>query len=402
MSDSVQVLAFNAGSSSLKFELFATQPGWHSRIRGVVEDIGRGRSLIRLADGSREHVEAVPDPAGAAALILDRLIDGTLAAGTGTADVLGCGHRVVHGGELFSAPVHVTRPVLERLAALSALAPLHNAHALAVMDVVRRRLPDVPLVAVFDTAFFRDLPEPARVYALPDAWHAQGRIRRYGFHGIAHEYLSVRLGERCGRVLARVLSLQLGQGCSITALRNGAPVETSMGFTPLEGLIMGTRPGDLDPGILLHRARQGDSWSTLDHDLNRRSGLLGLSGVTADVRELATLEAGGHAGATLALAAFCHRIHKYLGAYAAVLGGVDAVVFGGGIGENAPGLRARICAGLRWLGLELDDAANARCVGAEARISRDSSAIEAHVIPVREEQAIARATLQCLKSDEVQ
>jgi len=270
------------------------------------------------------------------------------------------------------------------------------------MEVVRGSLPDVPAVAVFDTAFFRDLPEPARVYALPDAWHAQGRIRRYGFHGIAHEYLSVRLRERCGRVPERVLSLQLGQGCSVAALLNGAPVETSMGFTPLEGLIMGTRPGDLDAGILLHRMRQGDSWTALDDDVNRRSGLLGLSGVTADVRELVALEAEAHPGATLALAAFCHRIHKYLGAYAAILGGVDVVVFGGGIGENAPGLRARICAGLGWLGFELDDAVNARCAGHEACISKKSSKIEAYVIPVREEEAIARAALRCLKSGELQ
>jgi len=400
--NAAHVLAFNAGSSSLKFEFFATQPAWRSRIRGAVEGIGRPQSLIRFADGTREHPGAVADPAGAARLIIDRLLDGDLAVGTAAADVMGCGHRVVHGGEHFSAPVRVTHSVHERLAALAELAPLHNVHALAVMEVVRGRLPDVPAIAVFDTAFFRDLPEPARVYALPDAWHAHGRIRRYGFHGIAHEYLSLRLRERCGRVPERVLSLQLGQGSSIAALRNGAPVETSMGFTPLEGLIMGTRPGDLDAGILLHRMRQGDSWPALDRDLNFRSGLLGLSGVTADVRELVALEAGGHPGATLALAAFCHRIHKYLGAYAAVLGGVDVVVFGGGIGENAPGLRARICAGLAWLGLEIDGAVNAGCAGDEACISKGSSKIEVHVIPVREEEAIARAALRCLKSEEVQ
>ncbi len=396
------VLAFNAGSSSLKFEVFAIQPAWRSRVRGAVVDIGRPQSLIRFADGTREHAGAIADPAGAASLIVDRLFNGDLAVGTAPADILGCGHRVVHGGEYFSAPVRVTQSVHERLAALADLAPLHNVHALAVMGVVHGRLPDVPAVAVFDTAFFRNLPEPARVYALPDAWHAHGRIRRYGFHGIAHEYLSARLRERCGRVPERVLSLQLGQGCSITALRNGSPVETSMGFTPLEGLIMGTRPGDLDAGILLHRMRQGDSLPALDRDLHLHSGLLALSGVTADVRELVALEADGHPGATLALAAFCHRIHKYLGAYAAVLGGVDAVVIGGGIGENAPELRARICAGLGWIGLELDDAVNAGCAGNEACISKESSAIEVHVIPVREEEAIARAALRCLRSEEVQ
>ena len=397
---SAHVLVFNAGSSSLKFELFATRPEWHSRVRGAVSGIGRPRSMVQMGQGAPERSASVADPAAAAALVLDELLDGE--HGVAAADVLGCGHRIVHGGDLFSAPARVTRTVFARLTALGELAPLHNVPALAVIDVVRNRLQKAPMVAVFDTAFFRDLPEPARVYAIPESWHAHGRIRRYGFHGIAHAYLSARLKERCDRQNERVLSLQLGQGCSIAALRNGVPVETSMGFTPLEGLMMGTRAGDVDPGVLLHRMRQGEAWSALEHDLNRASGLLGISDASSDVRELAALEAEGHAGATLALAAFCHRIHKYLGAYAAVLGGVDAIVFGGGIGENASGIRARICAGLEWLGLEIDAEANESCAGSEARISTASSTIEVHVIPVREEEAIAHATLQCLTSDEVQ
>jgi acetate kinase len=397
---SAHMLAFNAGSSSLKFELFASEPSWRSRVRGAVSGIGSPNPTSQIGGGPPQSVAGVEDPAAAAKLILDRLLDGEF--GLEPADILGCGHRVVHGGDIFSAPVRITSPVLERLAEVSALAPLHNVHALAVIDVVRDRLRDAPMVAVFDTAFFRDLPEPARVYAIPESWHADGRIRRYGFHGIAHAFLSARLNELCDRRIERVLSLQLGQGCSIAALHNGGPVETSMGFTPLEGLIMGTRAGDVDPGVLLHRLRQGETGSALEDDLNRRSGLLGISRASSDVRELVRLEAEGHADATLALAAFCHRIHKYLGAYTAVLGGVDAIVFGGGIGENSPEIRARICAGLEWLGLEIDARANERCIGEEAQISTDSSTIEVHVVPVREEEAIARASLQCLRSNEVQ
>ena len=236
---------------------------------------------------------------------------------------MGVGHRVVHGGARFSAPVRVTASVRKRLEALSELAPLHNSAALAVMDAVHAHAPRAPRVAVFDTAFFHELPEPARVYAVPKSWRA-GRepLRRYGFHGLAHEYLARRFAAKRGSGArhARVLSMQLGQGCSIAALVGGRPVETSMGFTPLEGLIMGTRPGDVDAGVLLHRLAAGDSPAALDAALNRDSGLKGLAG-SNDIRDLLAREARGDAAAALALAAFVHRIVKYSGAYAAVLGG---------------------------------------------------------------------------------
>lgn len=374
------------------------RPIWRSLARGTIRGIGRENAVLRVGDEPEQAVSA-PDAALAAALVLDRLrADGLL--GDGAGDGVACGHRVVHGGAEFSRPTRMTATVRERLAAIGELAPLHNGPALAVVDVVGAALPAAPNVAVFDTAFFHDLPDVARHYAVPGDWGAAAELRRFGFHGIAHAYLSSRLTERRGRSDGRVLSLQLGQGCSVTALRDGVPVETSMGFTPLEGLIMGTRAGDVDVGIVLQRARQGHSWSALEHDLNRRSGLLGLSGLSDDVRELLAAEAAGHTGARRALAAFCHRIHKYLGAYAAVLGGVDAVVFGGGIGENAPVIRGRICAGLAWLGLAVDADANDRCVGAAGRISSAASMIDVHVIPVREEEAIARATQRCLTPTE--
>jgi acetate kinase len=291
--------------------------------------------------------------------------------------------------------------VRKRLEALNELAPLHNPPALAVMDAVQAVAPRAPRVAVFDTAFFHDLPEPAQVYAVPKRWRG-GRepLRRYGFHGIAHEYLARRFAAQhgAGAARARVLSMQLGQGCSIAALVGGRPVETSMGFTPLEGLIMGTRPGDLDAGVLLHRLAAGDSREALDAALNRESGLMGL-GASSDVRELLAREARGDRAATLALAAFVHRIVKYSGAYAAVLGGVDAVLFGGGIGEHAAPIRERVCAGLTWLGLKLDRRANVRCTGREGVISNLRSSIEVHVIPVREERSIARAVCAALDVD---
>lgn len=394
MKDADHVLVFNAGSSSLKFELFAVDDSLRSRVRGSVDGIGRSNTRFRLRDSEAEQAP-VSDHAEAAGMVLARLSDGVGDVALDSRTLRVSGHRIVHGGDAFSAPVTVTQEVFGRLESAAQLAPLHNPPALAVMRAVRSRLADVPMVAAFDTAFFRDLPETARAYAVPNAWRKDYGVRRYGFHGIAHEYLHERF--RLAGSAKRVVSLHLGQGCSATALDDGRPVETSMGFTPLEGLIMGTRPGDLDSGVLLHLARQGLSWEALDDVLNTESGLLGLSGASDDVRKLLELEAEDHAGARLALSAFCRRIHKYLGAYAAVLGGIEALLFGGGIGENAPVIRSRICEGLCWLGLELDEEMNERCRGIEDRISRPSSKIAVHVIPVREEQAIARAAVACVR-----
>ena len=393
MSGGRLVLIFNAGSSSLKFEIFDSADGLRSIRRGAVRDIGRASSSFET-DRRTEVLGRVADAGEAAAAVLDRL--GREAGGIElSADrIAATGHRVVHGGDRFSSPVRVTVSAFDTLKSLAHLAPLHNPQSLAVMEAVGERYPDVPIVAVFDTAFFHDLPASARCYAVPAEWAERHAIRRYGFHGIAHEYLSRQLPG--GGRSARAVTLHLGQGCSVAALRDGRPLDTSMGLTPLEGLIMGTRCGDLDPGVVLHLARQGLGWKEIEEALNRRSGLLGLSGASDDVRELLALESDGHEGAGLALAAFCHRARKYLGAYAAVLGGLDAVAVGGGIGENSPEMRARIFDGLGWMGLELDREANARCVGERARVSAGSSAVEVHVIPVDEEPIIAEAVLEVL------
>lgn len=393
MSKPQWLMTFNAGSSSLKFGIFDC--GGQTllpRLRGAIRDIGGPRTSFTTAD-TREAVGCVETMADAASLLLDRMSDGIRGIRIDAVNLRATGHRIVHGGPHFAHAVRVDRSTFETLESLNHLAPLHNPPALSVMRKVAERFPGVPAIAEFDTTFFKDLPEPARSYAIPADLALQHSIRRYGFHGLAHQYMSrqTEAGRRRGTA-ARVVSLHLGQGCSATALRDGRPVETSMGFTPLEGLVMGTRSGDIDAGILLYLWQRGHSWSELDDILNRRSGLLGLSGEAADVRKLLDLEAQQHPGARLALTTFCYRIHKYLGAYAAVLGGIDTVLFGGGIGENSAAIRTRVCAGLEWLGLELDEDANTRCIGTAGRISTDASRIDVHVIPVDEESILARAT----------
>lgn len=385
------VVAFNAGSSSLKVEAFCAEP-WRSHVTARVEGIGQRQPVLRFDRERSESVDATTH-ARAAELVLERFSTESEIAPDG-GNVLATGHRIVHGGDSFSAPVVATPDVMKPLSELAHEAPLHNPAALSVLRLVAARWPLTTAVAVFDTAFFRELPEYVRAYAVPAAWRQELRIQRYGFHGIAHEYLY----RRCKALATtngarRVVTLQLGQGCSAAAIRDGCPVETSMGFTPLEGLIMATRPGDLDVGAVLSLLRRGHSWAALEGALNRESGLLGLSGDSGDVRELLDLEAKGADGASLALAAFCHRINKYIGAYASVLGGFDTLAFGGGIGENSPIIRSRVCAALSWLGLELDEEANARCIGDEQRISKTSSSVQVYVIPVREEEAIARSAL---------
>jgi acetate kinase len=395
--DRGHLLAFNAGSSSLKFELFAYESPLRSVVRGAVRDIGRNGTSLVVAGRAADTTD-VATLAGAARLVLRSLRDGAFGAETAAADIVATAHRVAQGGPEFDAPVIVTPQVYDRLSALGDLAPLHNPAAVAVMAAVADHAPAVPALAVFDSAFYRCLPEHVTAYAVPRIWQTGFAVRRYGFHGIAHSCLSRRITQWCpANPPERVLTLQLGQGCSITALRGGRPVETSMGFTPLDGLIMGTRPGDLDAGVLLHLARKGWSWKRIEHDLYRESGLRGLSGASDDMRELLRLEAAGHSGAANAIAAFCHRIHKYVGAYAAVLGGVDAIAFGGGIGENAPTIRARICAGLEWLGLKLDAETNRRALGVDARLSAPSSTIGAYCLTVNEEEAIAREAAEFLR-----
>jgi acetate kinase len=380
------LLVCNAGSSSLKVALYERRAGGElaERARGAVVGIGGARPRLRVAGGERT-LSSVGGHGAAANAVLDALLED----GARPFRLIGVGHRIVHGGSRFTAPTRIDASVLADLESLAELAPLHNPPALAVIRETRERLADTMQLAAFDTSFFAALPEHAARHAVPAEWP---EARRYGFHGIAHESLwrglSVASGERSPK---RAITLQLGNGCSAAALLNGSPVDTSMGFTPLEGLVMATRAGDLDPGVLLERLRGGMRREDLERALHQGSGLRGLSGTSGDMRELLDLEARGDGRAAAAIAAFCYRARKYIGAYAAALGGLDAVAFGGGVGENAPQVRARICRGFEWLGLEFDESANDAASGGGARISTPTSAVVVHVIRVDEEQVIAAA-----------
>jgi acetate kinase len=395
------ILTLNCGSSSLKFDLRRVdpaRPGTGSRIaHGSIDAIGpdaasRFVSVAGVAE-SQSTARNHPDAFHEAMRLLEPAISGS--------PIDAVGHRVVHGGLEFRAPALIDERVLRAIESAARLAPLHNGAALAAIAASRAWFGDaVPMVATFDTAFFADLPDVAASYAIPSAVSDALQVRRFGFHGIAHRYMVERY-----RLLhpdkdaPRVISLQLGAGCSATASIAGRPLDTSMGFTPLEGLIMGTRSGDLDPSLPLYIAeQQGRSLADVAALLNHQSGLLGISGQSADLRVLLAAGAAGDQRADFAVRAFSYRIQKYVGAYLAVLGGADAVIFGGGIGEHSPGIRSRVCEAFAWAGLQLDEGANVIEGDAEHRISTSASTIEAWVIPVDEAAVIAADTAACLQS----
>jgi acetate kinase len=390
----MRLLIFNAGSSSLKFDL--------TEVAGAAVRHLRSGTFLDKADGSGELLLKAAAPAPPMTAPLRTLAEaadfllGWLAAEPGNllAGLSASVHRIVHGGETFRAPTRLGERELAALAQLNELAPLHNPPALAVIARVRARLGShTPLVGVFDTAWYADLPESAYRYAVPQRWQQLFGVRRYGFHGIAHRYLCSTAAERLApaRSARRIISLQLGRGCSVSASLEQRPVATSMGFTPLEGLVMGTRCGDLDPGALLYvLERSGMSAPDMSRELNCASGLLGLSGRTADMRELLELEARGEAPAALAVEIFCRRARHYVGAYLAELGGADLIVFGGGIGENSPAVRARILRGQEWAGIAVDPAANGACVARDGSIAAPASRVALEVLQVDEASVLAR------------
>lgn len=407
----MKILALNCGSSTVKFQLFETSPELmrdnrdRSLARGIVERIGSqasGEARFESAQHRWSYEGAVHDHQHAIDLALDWLIHQSGALGS-TQEIKAVGHRVVHAGEHYDQPVIIDDDVARVIADCAALAPLHNPHNLKGYEAIRRRLPGIPNVAVFDTAFHHSLPPHAYLYALPLELYHRHRIRRYGFHGTSHRYVAHRYAQLAGQPLEqlRLITCHLGSGSSICAIAQGQSVDTSMGFTPLEGLVMGTRPGDVDPGLLLELLRRRlYTLEELDETLHRRSGLLGLSGYSADVRTLLEQAAAGHERCRLALEVFAYRAKKYVGAYLAVLNGADALVFTGGIGEHAWPLRERICDGLDHLGLELDRERNCHVVGAEGEISTPGSPVKIWVIPTNEELLIAReACLAVLRAE---
>jgi acetate kinase len=397
------VLALNCGSSSVKFALFEVRPdappGERGQVLadGQVDGLSTGDTIVRVRRGGQvdEARTRVEGHEAAVRLMLARLADER----AGLPPIAAVGHRVVHGGTRYRQPVLIDDEVVAGLEALGELAPLHNRPSVTGIRAARTVLgPATPMVAVFDTAFHASIPDHASSYAIPRDLVDRHGIRRFGFHGISYQSVLARYCEvtRTPREAATLVALHLGNGCSAAAIKEGRSVDTSMGFTPLEGLVMGTRSGDLDPAIVEYLARrEAVPVEAVGEWLSSRSGLLGLSGLSSDMRALLAAE-GGHPGARLAIAVFCYRARKYVGAYLAALGGARAVVFTGRIGERAPEIRARICAGMEWCGLRLDPARNAAAVGAEGCISPPDATLEAHVIVADEEPVIARETASCV------
>lgn len=396
---SMQILVINCGSSSLKYQLF-DMTGRVVLAAGLVERIGEAMSRLRHrwrnSDGRMERLEqeAALDNHRAALDGVERLLEGS--GGDVDLSRLGAiGHRVVHGGEAFQAPTRINAEVVETIRRLVPLAPLHNPANLLGVEICLERFPNLPQVAVFDTAFHQGMPPHAYHYALPHALYRDLHVRRYGFHGTSHAFVARQAAHYLGRPLAELnlITLHLGNGASATAIAGGKSIDTSMGMTPLEGLVMGTRCGDIDPALVFYIARTtGQDCSAIEDLLNRESGLKGLCGAN-DMREVLAKVAAGDEDARLALDLYCYRIRKYIGAYWAVLGRLDAVVFTAGIGENAPEVRARVCASLDGLGIRLDMGKNAEPVADVSDISSAESGVRVLVVRTDEELEIAEQTL---------
>jgi acetate kinase len=405
----MNVLVLNSGSSSLKFQLIATDPGRMTEnkderlCRGLIERIG-GEAIVTVQTpkGQRQKFTAsLPDVAASLEYLVRWMDESGITESRAVADIHAVGHRVVHGGELFAESTVITDEVLKGIEECIDLAPLHNPDNIKGMLASRRVFgAKMPQVAVFDTSFHQSIPEHAYLYAVPYHLYRRHHIRRYGFHGTSHRFVSERYRAWRGfsKEQTHVITLHLGNGCSAAAIRGGRSVDTSMGMTPLEGLVMGTRSGDIDPAIVTFiAAKEGLSAHEVDTLLNTQSGLLGVSGLTNDMRVLQReLKEHDDRRVRLAIEMFCYRARKYIGAFLACMGGADAIVFTGGIGENQPEIRARICEGLEWAGLKVDQGRNQQIAGAEGQISTDESRLHAFVIPTDEELLIARDTVRCV------
>lgn len=404
----MNVLVLNSGSSTLKFQLISTdldrmKEHRDERLcRGQIEWTGGGEAVITVhsSGNSKQKLTAsLPDPAASLEWILRWMEDSGITRGR--ADIQAIGHRIVHGGELFAESTLISDTVLKGIEECIDLAPLHNPNNIRGIMAARKVFGcDVPQVAVFDTSFHQSIPEYAYLYALPYHFYQRHHIRRFGFHGTSHRFVSERYRQLRGlkREQTNVITLHLGNGCSATAIRGGRSVDTTMGMTPLEGLVMGTRSGDIDPAIVnIIATKEGISAQDVETLLNTQSGLLGLSGLTNDMRVLMR-EAKDHDDrrARLAIEVFCYRVRKYIGAFLACMGGAEAIIFTGGIGENEPGIRNRICQDLAWAGLKLDNSSNLRTGGFEGEISTADSTLHAFVIPTDEELLIARDTVSCV------
>jgi acetate kinase len=411
----VKILVVNCGSSSLKFSVHTIDRSAHNAewgkatmlLNGKIAGIGGESSCVLIDDQgeTRKFSRKISDIGSAIQWMCDVLQDPEQPYGYWE-NIEAVGHRVVHGGEAFTQAVRIDDVVLNQIEQQNDLAPLHNPFGVAGIRMLQKALGEaMPMVAVFDTAFHATLPEHARTYALPLVLAQKAGIRRYGFHGIAHASLASGYTRFTGQPLeqSRLITLQLGNGCSMAAIAQGQSVETSMGFTPLEGLVMGTRSGNVDPAVVWHlMTHQAMNVVEVERLLNEQSGLLGVSGRSSDMQVLLQAANEEHDRlAQLAIDMFCYRIQQYLGAYLAVLHGAEAIVFGGGIGEHSPEIRAQVCAGMEWCGLQIDSVRNKQAInlkpGDAVKISCDDSLLAAYVVATDEETLIAQETFHCLE-----
>lgn len=396
----MNILVINCGSSSLKYQLLDMDTN-NPLAKGLVERIGLPGAILthKPLRGEKEVITSeISDHSVAIKLVLAALTNEEYGVVTSLAEIAAVGHRVVHGGEKFSESVVVTEEVMDTLEECVELAPLHNPPNIAGIRACQNLMPGVPQIAVFDTAFHQTMPPYAYLYGLPYEMYEKYKIRKYGFHGTSHKYVSQRAAVLLKKPVEnlRLISCHLGNGSSITAIKGGKSLETSMGFTPLEGLMMGTRSGDLDPAIVSYiQAKENLSSEQVNDFLNKKCGVLGVSGVSSDFRDIEDAAAEGNYRAQLALDIFAHDVKKYIGAYAAVLDGVDAVIFTAGLGENSPEMRESVCKNLDYMGIELDLAKN-KIRGEEVDVSKPGTSCRVLVIPTNEEMMIATDTLRLI------
>jgi len=398
----MKILVLNCGSSSIKYKLFEMESK-EVIAQGGIEKIGMKGSFLKLTlpDGQKVMLEGeILEHRAGIEYILGVLLSEKYGCIQSLDEIGAVGHRVVHGGERFNSSVLITDEVIEMLNDCIELAPLHNPPNLKGIYAIRELMPDTPQVSVFDTAFHQTMPDYAYTYGIPYALYEKYGIRRYGFHGTSHRYVSKRACDFLGVPYEeqRIITAHIGNGGSVTAIRNGKSIDTSMGMTPVEGLIMGTRSGDLDPGVIsyiMEKEHMGTKGITTL--LNKFSGVLGISGISSDMREIQAGIDNGNKRAMLAMSTYNYRIKKYVGSYAAVLGGVDILVFTGGVGENQAVTRSDVCKNMEFMGIELDEALNASVRGKEVVISKPSSKVTVVIIPTDEELTIARDTVEIFR-----
>ena len=400
----MKILVLNCGSSSVKYKLIDTA-GDVTLAEGGVEKIGLDDGFLKFKrnDGSKEILNlGNTDHKGAVSAILNLLTDAKEGCIASFAEIDAVGHRVVHGGEKFNKSVLITSEVIDKVKECYDIAPLHNPANITGIEAISALMPDVPQVAVFDTAFHQTMPAKSYLYALPYKYYKEDGVRRYGFHGTSHRYVSARVCEFLGVDIEkqRIITCHVGNGGSITAVKYGKSIDTSMGLTPTEGLMMGTRVGDIDPGaITFLMGKHNLSAADIQRIINKESGVAGVSEISSDMREIEAAVNAGNERAILALEMYEQRILKYVGAYAAEMGGVDIIVFTGGVGENQTGVRENVCKPLAFMGVEIDAALNAGIRGKEAVISTPSSRVTVCVIPTDEEKMIAQDTEKIVKGE---